>query len=326
VGISRLFTVAILVAITVMGGALGFMILGDESWSFLDALYMAVITLSTVGFSEVHPLTEAQRIWTILIISFGIGIVLYAFSQAAQFILNFDLLRRRRMEYKASQLRNHFIVCGFGRMGKVICSELSSQNLSFVIIDSNSDKINNIREAGLTYVQGDATMDETLKKANLKDAKGLVVVLSSDSDNLFVTMSARTMNPELFITSRCSVDSNTVKLKRAGADKVVNPYIAGGHKMADLLVEPALEDSVELMTPKENLDLAIEEIKVSALKGFSGKSIRNAGLREEYGLLIAGVIEESGEVIISPGPDIMLENNQILMLMGEKEKLKSLKV
>ncbi len=325
-GISRLFTVAILVAITVMGGALGFMILGDESWSFLDALYMAVITLSTVGFSEVHPLTEAQRIWTILIISFGIGIVLYAFSQAAQFILNFDLLRRRRMEYKASQLRNHFIVCGFGRMGKVICSELSSQNLSFVIIDSNSDKINDIREAGLTYVQGDATMDETLKKANLKDAKGLVVVLSSDSDNLFVTMSARTMNPELFITSRCSVDSNTVKLKRAGADKVVNPYIAGGHKMADLLVEPALEDSVELMTPKENLDLAIEEIKVSALKGFSGKSIRNAGLREEYGLLIAGVIEESGEVIISPGPDIMLENNQILMLMGEKEKLKSLKV
>ena len=325
-GISRLFTVAILVAITVMGGALGFMILGDESWSFLDALYMAVITLSTVGFSEVHPLTEAQRIWTILIISFGIGIVLYAFSQAAQFILNFDLLRRRRMEYKASQLRNHFIVCGFGRMGKVICSELSSQNLPFVIIDSNSDKINNIREAGLTYVQGDATMDETLKKANLKDAKGLVVVLSSDSDNLFVTMSARTMNPELFITSRCSVDSNTVKLKRAGADKVVNPYIAGGHKMADLLVEPALEDSVELMTPKENLDLAIEEIKVSALKGFSGKSIRNAGLREEYGLLIAGVIEESGEVIISPGPDIMLENNQILMLMGEKEKLKSLKV
>ena len=325
-GISRLFTVAILVAITVMGGALGFMILGDESWSFLDALYMAVITLSTVGFSEVHPLTEAQRIWTILIISFGIGIVLYAFSQAAQFILNFDLLRRRRMEYKASQLRNHFIVCGFGRMGKVICSELSSQNLSFVIIDSNSDKINDIRESGLTYVQGDATMDETLKKANLKDAKGLVVVLSSDSDNLFVTMSARTMNPELFITSRCSVDSNTVKLKRAGADKVVNPYIAGGHKMADLLVEPSLEDSVELMTPKENLDLAIEEIKVSALKGFSGKSIRNAGLREEYGLLIAGVIEESGEVIISPGPDIMLDNNQILMLMGEKEKLKSLKV
>ena len=325
-GISRLFTVAILVAITVMGGALGFMILGDESWSFLDALYMAVITLSTVGFSEVHPLTEAQRIWTILIISFGIGIVLYAFSQAAQFILNFDLLRRRRMEYKASQLRNHFIVCGFGRMGKVICSELSSQNLSFVIIDSNSDKINDIRESGLTYVQGDATMDETLKKANLKDAKGLVVVLSSDSDNLFVTMSARTMNPELFITSRCSVDSNTVKLKRAGADKVVNPYIAGGHKMADLLVEPSLEDSVELMTPKENLDLAIEEIKVSALKGFSGKYIRNAGLREEYGLLIAGVIEESGEVIISPGPDTMLEDNQILMLMGEKEKLKSLKV
>lgn len=172
------------------------------------------------------------------------------------------------MEFKASQLKNHFIVCGFGRMGKVICSELSSQSLLFVIIDSDSDKINDIREAGLTYVQGDATMDETLKKENRKDAKGLVVVLSSDSDNLFVTMSARTMNPELFITSRCSIDSNTVKLKRAGADKVVNPYIAGGHKMANLLVEAALEDSVELMTPKENQILMLmgEKEKPKSLK------------------------------------------------------------
>jgi len=230
------------------------------------------------------------------------------------------------MEFKASQLKNHFIVCGFGRMGKVICSELSSQKQPFIVIDSDTDKINDIREAGLTHVQGDATMDETLIKANLKDARGLVVVLSSDSDNLFVTMSARTMNPELFITSRCSVDDNSVKMRRAGADKVVNPYVAGGHKMADLLVEPSLEDSVELILPKQNVDLAIEEIKVSALKGFSGKSIRNAGLREEYGLLVAGVVDESGEVNISPGPDTVLENNQILMLIGKKENLKELKV
>ena len=295
-GFSRLFTVAILVLITVLVGAFGFKVLGDESWSFLDAIYMVVITLSTVGFGEVHPLTEAQRIWTIVIISFGIGIVLYAFTQATQYLMNFDLLRRRRMEFKASQLKNHFIVCGFGRMGKVICFELSSQNKPFIVIDSDTDKINDIREAGLTHVQGDATMDETLIKANLKDARGLVVVLSSDSDNLFVTMSARTMNPELFITSRCSVDDNSVKMRRAGADKVVNPYVAGGHKMADLLVEPSLEDSVELILPKQNVDLAIEEIKVSALKGFSGKSIRNAGLREEYGLLVAGAVVESGEV------------------------------
>ena len=135
-----------------------------------------------------------------------------------------------------------------------------------------------------------------------------------------------TMNPELFITSRCSVDDNSVKMRLAGADKVVNPYVASGHKMADLLVEPSLEDFVELILPKQNVDLAIEEIKVSALKGFSGWSIRIAGLREQYGLLVAGVVDESDEVNISPGPDTVLENDQILMLIGKKLDLKVLKV
>lgn len=324
-GISRLFRIAILVLGTVLVGAVGFTALGGEAWSFLDALYMAIITLSTVGFSEVHPLTAAQRIWTMVVISFGIGIVLYAFSQGAQFLMNFDMLRRRRMEIKASQLNNHFIVCGYGRMGEVICSQLVTENLPFVVIDWDSQKIETIRENGMMYVEGDATMDSTLDKANLRDAKGLVSLLSSDSDNLFVTMSARTMNPQLFITSRCSVDENAVKMRRAGADKVVNPYVAGGHKLADLLIEPALQDSVELMTEREYVGFALEEIKIEALPNLSGKSIQQARLREDFGLLVAGILEGSGEVVICPGPDSVLDDSQAVILMGEKENLRKLK-
>jgi voltage-gated potassium channel len=192
------------------------------------------------------------------------------------------------------------------------------------VIDWDIGKIESLRDEGMTYVEGDATSDSTLEKANLTEAKGLVVVLGSDSDNVFVIMSARTMNPELFITSRCSVDDSSVKMKRAGADKVVNPYVAGGHKMADLLVEPILDDTAELKAPNANIDLAIEEIKVSALNSISGKAIRESGLREDYGILVAGLLNESGDVIVSPGPETVLSPDQTVILMGRKESLKRL--
>ena len=172
--------------------------------------------------------------------------MLYAFTQATQLFLSFDLLIRRRMENKTSRLKEHFIVCGYGRMGKVICSELTKQAQPFVVIENNADKISLISEENHVYVQGDATLDETLEKGGIRYAKGLVVVLNNDSDNLFVTMTARTLNPELFITSRCSVDSNAEKLHRAG-----------GHKMAELLVAPYLEDSIEIRTPARNIDIGI---------------------------------------------------------------------
>ncbi|MDP6455964.1 MAG: NAD-binding protein [Candidatus Marinimicrobia bacterium] len=321
-GFSKLGRIVILVLGTVLLGAAGFKVLGGKEWSLLDALYMAVITLSTVGFEEVHTLSDIQKIWTIVIISFGIGIVFYAFSQAAQFLLSFDLLRRRRMENKASHLKDHFIVCGYGRMGKVICGELIKQGQPFVIIENNMEKITKIAEESYIYVQGDATLDETLQKAGIQYAKGLVVVLNNDSDNLFVTMSARTLNPELFITSRCSVDSNAIKLHRAGADKAVNPYVAGGHRMAELLVAPYLEDSVEIRTPARNVDIGIEELKLDRIRRFDGITIKDAHLREEYGLLIVGIIGADDEVTLNPDPKSILRHSDTVMILGEKDKLR----
>jgi len=320
-GITRIGKILLLVLCTILIGAAGFKILGAEDWSILDSIYMVVITLSSVGFQEVHPLNEAQRIWTIIIISFGLGIVFYAITQATQFILSFNVLRRRRMEHKALNLKQHFIVCGYGRMGKVICDELFNQSVPFVIIESNLEKNSIIAEKGYIYVQGDATADKTLEKANIKEAVGLVVVLSSESDILFVTMSARTMNPELFITSRCSKDENVPKLLRAGANKVVNPYIAGGHKMAELLMTPDIEDSVEISTPGRSVDLIIEEIKISNLIGYKDIPIRESRLREDFQILIAGLIKDSGEMVFNPDPDIILNESHTLMVMGEKENL-----
>lgn len=318
---NRIRRILLLVVGTLLVGAAGFKILGGANWSMLDSIYMVVITLSSVGFQEVHPLNGAQKIWTIIVITFGLGIVFYAISQVTEFVLSFNVLRRKKMEDKALDLKQHFIVCGFGRMGKVICEELHNQSLPFLVIDSNPKKIEAIQEKGYVYIQGDATDDETLDKANIKVATGLVVVLSSDADILFVTMSARTLNPDLFITSRCSQEENVSKLMRAGANKVVNPYIAGGHKMADLLVAPYVEDSVEISTPTRSVDLLMEEIRVEYMDGYDGIPIRESRLREDFKILIAGLIDGSGEMIFNPDPATVLKDSYTLLLMGEKENL-----
>ncbi|MFQ6608518.1 MAG: potassium channel family protein [Fidelibacterota bacterium] len=316
--IARIFLIFIGVVVI---GASGYKLLGGEDWSILDSLYMAVITLSTVGFDEVRDLTPEAKVWTVIIISFGIGIVFYAFSQATEVILNLNLLRRNRMVKRASKLKKHFIVCGYGRMGKVICEELQRQKLTFLVIENSEEKVSTLTELGYIYVKGDATADETLAKASIDRAQGLVAVLSNDSDNLFVTMSARTLNSDLFITSRCSLDQNVSKMKRAGANKVINPYVAGGHKMAELLISPYVEDTVEITAPDHNIDLVIEEINLKTIDQFHGITIRDSNIRENYQLLIVGIIDSQGKTKLNPDPDFKMSQDNTLLLLGEKESL-----
>ncbi|HIC51314.1 MAG TPA: potassium channel protein [Candidatus Marinimicrobia bacterium] len=320
-GMSRIARVFLLFVTVIVIGASGYKILGGEEWSFLDSIYMAVITLSTTGVVEVRELTPSAKIWTIILISFGIGIVFYAFSQATELILNINLLRRNKMEKRASKLKNHFIVCGYGRMGKVICEELNSQKLDFLIVENNNEKITIISELGYVFIEGDATADETLEKSHIDQAQGLVAVLSNDSDNLFVTMTARTLNPDLFITSRCSLDQNVSKMKRAGANKVINPYVAGGHKMAELLITPYVEDTVEIASPKHNIDLLIEEINLKTITQFHSVTIRDSNIRENFQLLIVGIFDDEGETTLNPDPDYTMSKDNTLLLLGEKESL-----
>ena len=299
-------------------GSIGFYILGGDDWSWIDSIYMTVITLSTVGYGEVHPLTDAAKILSILIILFGvtgIGVLIRTFGEE---FIQFDQYRKNKMMKNISKLKNHFVICGYGRMGAVIAKELHEKGLDFVIIESNDKKADIIRTKGWFCVHGDATTEEILSAARVDKATGVAIVLDTDQDNLFVTMSMKTSNPDLFILSRCSKEDNKSKLIRAGANKVVNPYIAGGHRMAEILSKPQVEDSISVLSPKHaKMNLTLDEISLQNLDQYNGVLIKDSKIREDYDVTIIGIIKETGESMINPEPDTVLNTSDTILLMGE---------
>ncbi len=307
-------------------GAFGFYLLG-ENWTVLESIYMTIITLSTVGFGETQPLTDTGKIWAIIVILFGVTGVAYLFSEFSKELFRLDLYRRKKMLKKVKKFQEHYIICGYGRMGAVITKELHEKGVPIVIIDNDPKKIRRIDEKGLLFVEGDATLEKTLIEAGTKRAKGIVVVLNTDQDNLFVSMSIRALNSEAFLVSRCSVNDAESKLRRVGVNKIVNPYVVGGHKMSELLLNPAIEDSVMIKTPKQgSIEFGIDEIKLSELRQFDGKMIKDSRLREEYGLLIVGVIDINGNVDINPPSERVLQIDHIIMVIGEKDNLERFKL
>ena len=305
-------------------GSLGFYSLGHD-WSVLESVYMTIITLSPVGTGETQPLTDAGKIWAIIVILFGVTVVAYLFTEFSKELFRLDLYRRNKMLKSVKKLHNHYIICGYGRMGAVIAGELYEKKRSFVIIDNNPEKIRKIEEKGFLYIEGDATLEETLIEAGVERAGGIVVVLNTDQDNLFVSMSIRTLNNDVFLVSRCSVNDTASKLRRVGVDKVVNPYVAGGHKMSELLLSPQLEDSVTIKSPQQtSIDFGIDEIQLSELDRFDGMMIKDCRLREDYELSIVGIIDTAGNVKINPGSEEVLHMDQTIMIIGKKENLERL--
>jgi len=305
-------------------GSLGFYSLGHD-WSVLESVYMTIITLSPVGTGETQPLTDAGKIWAIIVILFGVTGVAYLFTEFSKELFRLDLYRRNKMLKSVKKLHNHYIICGYGRMGAVIARELHEKRRPIVIIDNNPEKIRKIDEKGYLYIEGDATLEETLTEAGVERAEGIVVVLNTDQDNLFVSMSIRTLNNDVFLVSRCSVNDTASKLRRVGVDKVVNPYVAGGHKMSELLLSPQLEDSVTIKSPQQtSIDFGIDEIQLSELDRFDGMMIKDCRLREDYELSIVGIIDTAGNVKINPGSEEVLHMDQTIMIIGKKENLERL--
>ena len=302
----------------VIFGSIGFYILGGTKWSIIDSLYMTVITLSTVGYGEVHQLNESSKIWAILLIIFGVsGIGAFIRTVSEEFIQP-GIFRNKRMLKNISMLENHYIVCGYGRMGAIIADELSLKNSTFVIIEIDEKKVQKIRDKGLFCIQGDATSEDTLKNARVDKASGVAVVLDTDQDNLFVTMSMKTKNPNLFILSRCARKDNEIKLKRAGANKVVNPYIAGGHRMAEMLFKPQVEDSISLIPNKhDDLNLTLDEISLEGLEKFDGVKIKDSKIKEDFKILIVGITNENGNTEVNPSSETILSSKDTVLLMGE---------
>ena len=311
-----------LIVLVISFGTLGYMLI--EGWNLLDSLYMTIITLASVGYKEVHDVSLNGKIFTIILIIGGVGTVAYALTAGARIILEGelqDVFGRRRLEKKIRELKDHYIICGYGRMGKIIVKELKSERVKFVVIEKNA--ISQEKEEAFLII-GDATQDELLKEVGIERAKGLITVLPTDAENLYVVLSAKGLNPNLFIVARAGEEGSEQKLLRAGADRVISPYHIGGLRIAHTVLKPAVVDFIELATQSGNIDLQLEEIPIPDVSRFSGLSLDQCGFGKDLGIIIVGIKKTSGDMKFNPTYRTLIEPGDTLIALGETSKLKVL--
>lgn len=315
VGIVLLLTI-------ILSGTLGYMIV--EGWSFFDALYMTIISITTTGYQEIHPLSGFGRALTLMVIIMGVMTIAYTGGRLAQFFVEIYVLRRRRMTKKLKSLRNHNLICGFGRVGKRICQELHANNTPFVVIENNPTEIENLYNCGYLYVEGDATDDAILEEAGIRHARGLVAALPTEAENVFTTLSAKVMNPKVFVVSRAVEEKTESKLLKAGADRVVKPYEIGGHRMAQVLLRPGVVDFIDIIARDRQMDLTIEEIPVSSGSELVGQSLAASPIRNKLNIIIVAITGREGGIIYNPQSQTIIRENDRLIVIGEDKKIKSL--
>jgi voltage-gated potassium channel len=319
---SAIRTIALLLLFPLLGAG-AFMAV--EGWNFSDSIYMAIITLTTVGFQEVHPLSQNGRWVVIGVLFFGLGVFLYGVVQIGEIIVRAELrnlVGRRRMESAIKKLQNHHIVCGFGRMGESLARSLLAKGEKVVVIDKDADKLADLAPADILFLVGDITDDRVLLRAGIANAKGLAAVLSHDVDNLYVVMSARLLNKNLRILSRASDDQNEQKMLRAGANRVISPYKSGAARMAQLLANPQLEDFVEIFdTQGGEIDLA--KITVTAKSDCTNKKLSDSDFMSK-GIMIVGIRKDNGKLLMPPHRDTLIEINDTLIALGKSAAVAAL--
>jgi voltage-gated potassium channel len=322
----RIWTASLMLMIILVFGTVGFMLI--ENGGFVESLYMTVITIAAVGYDEVIPLSAGGRIFTIFLIFIGVGFVLFLFREITEVVVEGGLrktLGRMKMKKSVARLKGHFIVCGFGRIGKVICRILSENNRPFVVIEKNPHKIKAINEKGFLVLGGEASDDQILEEAGIKNAKALIAVVSSDADTVYITLSARGIRPDLFIMARSSGDEGAeTKLLRAGADKVISPYFIGATRMAQQLVRPTVIDFLDLAVGGGQLGLRLEEMEVSESSSFVGKALMDSGLRKNYDLIVVAIKGIHGEMKFNPLPGTVINALDTLVLLGNHDHIKLL--
>jgi len=319
----RLFRIIYVFTAVIVVGAGGYMII--EGWSFLDALYMTVITITTVGYAEVHPLSTGGQIFSIFLIVGGVGSALYALAGIIQYIMEGNIRTtwwRRHMKNKIAKLKNHFILCGYGKVGREIARIFNQEGVPFVVIDKNEDSIADVEKGGYLYLLADATDDEVLKEAGITRARGLVVAVGSDVDGTYITLSAHALRPDLFIEARASSSEAGAKLKKAGADRIIFPHSIGAQRMAMLALRPAVVDFIDTVVRRHGREFQMENIAVGNDSPLTGLTVEETRQCSKANIL--AISRESGKLLANPSGEETIEAGDQLITMGTKEQLASL--
>lgn len=315
--------------VLLIGGTAGYYVL-EERYSLFDAFYMTVITLTTVGYEEVNPpLSLPSRIFTIVLLLVGVLTFFYTVTELVRVVIGGEvqqLLGRRRMERSLAELNSHMIICGYGRMGRHVCEEFSRRGLPFVVIDRREDLLRDFHLPHGIALEGEATSDAVLRHAGVERARALVTVAASDADNLFITLSARLLNPKLYIVARAEGELAEEKLRRAGASRVVTPYAIGGLKVAMAVLRPAVVDFIELATGSEHLDLQIEETCIQPGSKLAGDTLHASHMRQDLGVIVVAIKKANGHLLANPPGDAVMMPGDTLIALGSRKCLDRLEV
>jgi voltage-gated potassium channel len=309
----------------VVVGTLGFRWL--EGFGYFESFYLTVITLSTVGYGDIYAYTWQGRLFTIILIIFGVGTMFYAGYLLAETMLEGhirDIMGKGRMLKMIKNIQNHHIICGCGRIGYLIAKELAAEKVPFVVIENNPEAIEKIEAAGFLCYKGDATNDKSLLETGIKRAAGIVCVLPTDAENLYVILTAKELNPNVFILSRSEEEESEHRLLRAGANRVMSPYTLGGMRMAMAILRPAMLDFIEITTSRQSLDLRMEELPVCEGSSIIGKTLEESEIRLRFGLIIVAVKKSSGKMTFNPLATYVIEKGDELIAMGEDENVRRL--
>ena len=322
---ANLIVVVLLAVFLVASGTVGYMVI--EEWPILDSVYMTMITLSTIGYGEVNPVSQSGRIFTLILIVLGVGFFLYVIGNVVQFLVEGRIrlvLGRHKLDKQISQLNNHYIVCGYGRMGRAFCRYLIQRGLKFVVIEKNADRIPVMNTDHILYVVGEATIEENLLKAGIRRASNLIATLGTDADNVFLVLLAKGLKPDLYVVARASQNASKKPLDTAGADVVVSPFDIGARRMAHAILRPNVIRFLELAFADEDTDIHIEELTVAASSKLVDVTLQDSGIRHKYNLLILSIIKKDGDMVFNPAADTIIGDGQKIIAVGSIDSLRKL--
>jgi voltage-gated potassium channel len=321
----RLVFIASTIAANLAIGTVGFTVI--EHYPPFDAFYMTLITMTTVGYAEVHPLSQAGRIFNSFLIIFGVTTIFIAVGAMTQSIIENeigDLLGKRRNKRMIEKLKDHYIICGFGRVGRGVAAELRRAAAPFVVVESNHQRAELAMQAGMLTLAADATRDEVLLSAGVDRARGLVAALATDADNLFVLLSAKALNPGLYVATRVAEEGAEEKMRRAGADSVYAPYAITGHRLAQSMLQPHVVQFLNFTTQDIGQDIAIEQVRVSETSEVISKTIQELQIGRDVGVIVMAVRKADGNMLFNPPASTPVQGGDYLIVMGRKDNLLTL--